>query len=746
MNPSTTVAKSFASRSKALAVQAGLQQISAQRISEIEKSILPLLSVSPDSSSRIQLREQLNSLAMEGDVLLFHAGLLNLARALKADGEEGAAATLLEVLSGEGVPEKIRTEAKSELGAILGSGSASRRAEHLLSRLAHDATAHPTILSMLAGSVVGRTVGTAVLGRLAGSAHTSFMTRGFGARLAAGTASFAAEVPVFTLSSRALAGANAPFGEDLARAGLTLGALRLFGLAGTRIAPKAPQLAGQATAFLGLMTAHQAEVYLGLRPWVDGATTVTDALASLVSLGVGAHLGHKILGPGFARFQAEYRLRAANQDPVQASGEGGIGNSFLPSFAKISSPLEGGPHRTPPVRVRWEGAPKGRERGRRDVLMMVGSGESGGPPSSSSKIEVVDLPNLKGRLSAAKQEPLSLLPRITELMRIAFNDSHSPEIHRESGITLFREKYYRRWQEMLIQEIRPELEKLRPLSDEYLTNLAKNCLDALEAMIDRGEHVPASKLIGTLVYMVYRPKQRAPQKRFEEILLKHPHPHFRLAALIHHYPDLEVSFLRLLMWRQVERLLIFDDLASANPNRRSFAKSVLNFLRQAESDYGRHGSFIAQVQEALGNPEKLARLKEQFVPETAIQKAAVKEQVTGYFSNALVPLPPETRALYLHLLTEEIMKQVQSMSLLELREIFLEENFTTVVNGAPIKLMPAILSRQIRTMVNNGQMRITDAKVLISNLERSVAFLNSLFFTMGYIPKDYMRFVDPFTN
>src|SRR5262249_7717543 len=67
-----------------------------------------------------------------------------------------------------------------------------------------------------------------------------------------------------------------------------------------------PQLA----SFTGLLVSRRFAEGLGLRQKTDDATTVTDTLAAMLSLGVGSQLGHAALGPRFARLQCEWRIRA----------------------------------------------------------------------------------------------------------------------------------------------------------------------------------------------------------------------------------------------------------------------------------------------------------------------------------------------------------------------------------------------------------------------------------------------------
>lgn len=246
-------------------------------------------------------------------------------------------------LEGEGQGEgsapklaEIQSRAQQRLNALQGSGSTALRAEVLVKNFVHDATDYRMIVPMLAGSLASQAVGSAVFGRLAGTVRPAWWSRGLGAKVISGLAGYAAEVPLFTQLNRSFSGAHSPLGDDLARSALTLGSLKAFGAGGSRLGQAVARRTGsenfivsafgQGSAFLGMLSSHRLEEHLGLRPRVDGATTVTDILSSMVSLGVGSHLGHRALGPGFATFQREMSLRAESAGNLSALSKYGIGN------------------------------------------------------------------------------------------------------------------------------------------------------------------------------------------------------------------------------------------------------------------------------------------------------------------------------------------------------------------------------------------------------------------------------------
>ncbi len=292
-------------------------------------------------------RRELAALAGESSPELFFEALLRLGKRLEAGGRDSAAvdvyAAVLETvppLTGDKREGPLRILAQERLNALQGLGAFAPRFEFLLKNFTRDAGDPRAILPMLAGSGVYGVVRVAALGRLAGTARAAWYSRGAGARLLAAGAAYAAEVPVFALSGRVLRGLGdashaeaSGLGHDLAGAALTLGALKAFGWAGTAafrklhgvdrygVASRGLGLMGagrvatsQSTMFFGLLGAHRLEEALGLRPARDGATTLTDTLASMLSLGVGAHLGHRLLGRRFSAFQRELGLRVQAQD------------------------------------------------------------------------------------------------------------------------------------------------------------------------------------------------------------------------------------------------------------------------------------------------------------------------------------------------------------------------------------------------------------------------------------------------
>jgi len=317
-------------------------------------------------------RSELELLRAETDPILFGQGLLKLARCLQAKGQLEPALHLYQVLSEFSQDPQIQTEARTGLGALQGSGGFGARFEYHLSRFSKDASDPRMILPMLAGSMVYGLARTATLGRLAASAEASVWTRGLGARFASGMAGYAAEVPTFALAGRGVRWAagddpsrEAGLGHDLAASAVTLGALKLSGFAGQSLLRRpavqtlAPAFAkplhfavGQGSMFAGMLVAHQLEERLGLRPHLDGATTLTDIFASMVSLGAGAKLGRLALGEGFARFQQEMELRTQIRSQPKDAGRL-FENPFLaPMWMAMGMGGIGGGGGRPPLRFK----------------------------------------------------------------------------------------------------------------------------------------------------------------------------------------------------------------------------------------------------------------------------------------------------------------------------------------------------------------------------------------------------------
>ncbi len=310
-----------------------LEAFKAQGVArELTQQLLDLREKNPD-----WLLPFLTSLQSEKNSAYLLDGLVQVGVRLKGEQYFEAAQFLLGRLAQEDIPAAVRRKAEREIDAVAGKGSFGMRVEFLSGRLLTDITDAKLIVPMLGGVMAGQMIRTAVSARLLaamGRGSASWMTRGLGLELTAGSAGFLGEVGSFAGLSRALTPMpNGAFSEDLARAALTIGALKISGLAGRQaeLALAGPLgrkpgalLSGtlsQGSAFLGLTAAHKVEERLGLRPRLEGATFALDTLASLLTLGIGAHLGSRAMGEGFGRFQRELaiRPRSAQHDSLNKS-------------------------------------------------------------------------------------------------------------------------------------------------------------------------------------------------------------------------------------------------------------------------------------------------------------------------------------------------------------------------------------------------------------------------------------------
>jgi len=273
---------------------------------------------------------QIISISQNTEPQAFWTEALDFGVQLKQNLELEKSAALLSFLDQDQVPDPLRKKANQELNAILGKGSSGLRSEVLFATTFHEASNYKTVIPMLLASVAGQVASTATLGRIASMGREGWIGSGLGARVVAGSMGFLAEFPTFALANRAFQGDRGKsLGDDMARSAITLGALRLFGWMGeqtflkiqgfnelgipTRLTglAKFNQIAlPQFFTFAGLLFAHKLEEKVKLRDQVDDATTVSDTIASMVSMSAGSGIGHVVLGEGFANFRREMGLRA----------------------------------------------------------------------------------------------------------------------------------------------------------------------------------------------------------------------------------------------------------------------------------------------------------------------------------------------------------------------------------------------------------------------------------------------------
>lgn len=256
-------------------------------------------------------RRELSSLAKTPDGGDFAAELFAFGLRRRNSGQaEQAAAVFARLREDSESPAVIRAEAEAELQALSGSGPLNRRVEILTGQVLEQATSYRVIAPMLGASLVGQLASAWTLGRLGASRAAGFLTRGWGARAASGAAAWFAESPAFAALVRlAHPDAKNSFSDDLQRSFLCLGLLKFFQGGASLAAPGAWR---GAAGFAGLYLAQGLETRLGLRPETGGAAALADALGSWIGLGIGAHLGRRALGDGWAGAQQEMLARLSN--------------------------------------------------------------------------------------------------------------------------------------------------------------------------------------------------------------------------------------------------------------------------------------------------------------------------------------------------------------------------------------------------------------------------------------------------
>lgn len=296
-------------------------------------------------------RAELQALAGEGDESLFWEGVLGLARRMEAGHREGAAVEVYAASLGALREGPLQRRFQAQLDAVLGRGASGPRAEFLLRRFAAESSDPAALLALGAAGAAYRLTRLAALSRLV-AAPASVWTRGFGVRAAASLAGFAVEAPVFTLSGR-LAGAAlgrpqewgaGALGRDLASSYLVLGGLKLAGWAsrlasrnaganlalapggewGGRTRSSPLQMLFQQSGMLaGILLGHSLEQWAGLRPRLDGATTLVDSLALLLQFNVAGNLSRRAFGPRWAAWEGGLE-RQAETLAQRPRGGGGL--------------------------------------------------------------------------------------------------------------------------------------------------------------------------------------------------------------------------------------------------------------------------------------------------------------------------------------------------------------------------------------------------------------------------------------
>ncbi|HKY62908.1 MAG TPA: hypothetical protein VJR29_05750 [bacterium] len=391
--------------------------------------------LSPDARRRLEervptaARAELLALAGESDAELFGEGLFHWASRQEAADRLDSAALVYELLRHrgedgaallEGIPDGLRARAAARLDAIEGKGPAGARVEFLARRFVREASNPVTLVGMAAGSFAFTSVRSALLARTLASGRTVL-----GARALASSGAFLTEVPVFWGTTKGLNEILHPGVQawdarsnlrELAGLGLTLGALKLSGaLSGGALRwAHQPNALGQATRLSGLgsigqrlvpqvgmlggiMAGHRLEEMAGLRPHVDGATTLTDSLILLMQFNVGGNLSRRMMGERFHAYTESLERRSrmmesdvfANQRArLRAGWENlfpGSGSGLVEAVAGAGAvaPRRSRPAQAPDFVMMMNGNPEGPGSGRPGELSESGIATprvSEGPP------------------------------------------------------------------------------------------------------------------------------------------------------------------------------------------------------------------------------------------------------------------------------------------------------------------------------------------------------------------------------
>jgi len=294
--------------------------------------------------SPAQARE-LEALGRETDPEIFYRDLMNFGRRLEAAQPElagevyavGANLGFAPVHGGGGRTQgsPLPLNAQQALDALQGRGAVGPRAEVLLRRLTREALEPSTLFAMGAAGAVYRMTRLATLRGLL-QLPAGLLTRGPGVKGAAALAGFALEAPAFALGAK-LGGAalgrtqdwrGETFGRELASSYVVLGGLKLAGHVGANLGFALPvsargrtqgsplQLLFQQGALLtGIQVGHALEERLGLRPRLDGATTLVDSLALLLQFHVAGALSRPFFGKSFDAWQRHLDLQAELSGP-----------------------------------------------------------------------------------------------------------------------------------------------------------------------------------------------------------------------------------------------------------------------------------------------------------------------------------------------------------------------------------------------------------------------------------------------
>ncbi len=277
---------------------------------------------------------ELRSLSTERDPRVLSECLLNLARREEQRQDLNFAGLLYSAVIRLNASEDFVRRANAALRVLQGEGSFGARFENLSRQFVQQATDPSLLVGMGVAGAVFQATRFAVLSRLLSSPSTGCLTRGMSAQALAWGVGFGLEFPAFTFAVR---GMNqvlgrpqdwslGAVGSDLARAGITLAALKITGLAGhtairrvaasgsNPVARLSQAAIPQLSMFTGIVGAHAAEVGLGLRPATDMGTTLIDSAATLLQFNVSGRILGRLLSQNQLRAEQLARLDSGSSE------------------------------------------------------------------------------------------------------------------------------------------------------------------------------------------------------------------------------------------------------------------------------------------------------------------------------------------------------------------------------------------------------------------------------------------------
>ncbi len=452
------------------------------------------------AAQRVRLRsqlpgfslEELIAISRETDGQLFAEALLQWAQREEGANRIPAAGLVYQFLSqrdagGEfllpGASEGLRSRATERLDAIQGRGAIGNRVEFLGRRLAQEASDPVMIAGMATGSLVFSTARTAFLSRLLATPGRSAVA----ARALASTGAFALEVPAFWATTKGLHEAIAPGSQawdlrsnirEISGLALTLGALKLSGALASGLSRRLastphPALMGsgerlahgvlhQGGMLGGILLGHRLEEAAGLRPHVDGATTMVDSLAMLLQFHVGGRLSHHALGPRFQAYTQDLEMRGRLlEQQALADGRARLGAGLRDFF---DGGAAGGliPAEATAGAGRGRRGADGTAEARSHIAMM--SMDPEGPKGGTSFS--MELPAPAGAARRAAQEPKATLPErrgntVDSLSNLV--DRFEPEIAPPKLIRLLPEPV----QAEILQQIRFRREDIGQINEQH---------------------------------------------------------------------------------------------------------------------------------------------------------------------------------------------------------------------------------------------------------------------------------------